>query len=54
MTPVREAFALPLVFLTVVLLGGIRLTAPVAIAPPTLFSLVQGFGPGRTRIEIYH
>lgn len=40
MTPAREAFALPLVFLTVVLLGGVRLTSPVAIAPPTLFSLV--------------
>lgn len=40
MTPIREAFGLPLTFLTVVLLGGLRLTTPVAIAPPTLFSLV--------------
>jgi hypothetical protein len=40
MTPVREAFALPLTLLTVVLLGGIRLTTPAAIEPPTLFALV--------------
>ena len=40
MTPAREAFGLPLTLLTVVLLGGIRLTTPVAILPPTLFSLV--------------
>lgn len=40
MTPAREAFALPLTLLTVVLAGGIRLTTPVAIEPPTLFSLV--------------
>lgn len=40
MTPAREAFGLPLALLTVVLLGGIRLTAPIAIQPPTLFSLV--------------
>jgi hypothetical protein len=40
MTAVREAFALPLAFLTVVLMGGIRLTTPLAILPPTLFSLV--------------
>jgi hypothetical protein len=39
-TPAREAFGLPLALLTVVLLGGIRLTTPVVIAPPTLFSLV--------------
>ena len=42
MTPAREAFGLPLTLLTVVLIGGIRLTAPVAIVPPTLFSLVLG------------
>ena len=40
MTPAREAFGLPLTLLTVVLIGGIRLTTPVAIAPPTVFSLV--------------
>jgi hypothetical protein len=39
-TPVREAYGLPLTLLTVVLIGGIRLTAPVVIDPPTLFSLV--------------
>ena len=40
MTPVREAFALPLTLLSVVLIGGVRLTTPLVIAPPTLFSLV--------------
>ena len=40
MTPAREAFALPLAFLTVVLIGGIRLTTSIAIVPPTLFALV--------------
>ena len=42
MTPAREAFAVPLTFLTVVLIGAVRLTTPVAIVPPTLFSLVLG------------
>lgn len=42
MTPLREAYGLPLTLLTVVLIGGIRLTTPVAIVPPTLFSLVLG------------
>ena len=42
MTPAREAFGLPLTLLSVVLLGGIRLTSPAAIQPPTLFSLVLG------------
>jgi hypothetical protein len=40
MTPAREAIVLPLVFLTVTLLGGLRLGEPPAIEPPTLFSLV--------------
>ena len=40
MTPVREAYGLPLTLLTVVLLGGVRLTSPVIIEPPSLFSLV--------------
>jgi hypothetical protein len=39
-TPAREAFGLPLTLLTVVLLGGVRLTTPLAIVPPTVFSLV--------------
>jgi hypothetical protein len=39
-TPAREAYGLPLTLLTVVLVGGIRLTSPAAIVPPTLFSLV--------------
>ena len=40
MTPAREAVALPLTFLTVVLVGGIRWGAHVSLAVPTLFSLV--------------
>ncbi|MCC7033887.1 MAG: hypothetical protein IT179_13775 [Acidobacteria bacterium] len=40
MTPVRESITLPLTFLTVVLVGGLRLGGQVAIAPPALFSLV--------------
>ena len=40
MTAVREAFVLPLTFLTVVLIGGIHFSTPVTIEPPTLFSLV--------------
>jgi hypothetical protein len=39
-TPLREAVVLPVTFLTVVLCGGVHLTSPVAIEPPTLFSLV--------------
>ena len=40
MTVVREAVTLPLVFLGVVWLGGLRLGAAVAYAAPSLFSLV--------------
>lgn len=40
MTPARESITLPVTFLTVVLLGGIRVADRVAITPPTLFSLV--------------
>jgi hypothetical protein len=40
MTPLREAVALPALFLTVTLLGAIRTGAPSAIEPPTQFSLV--------------
>src|SRR4029453_17453527 len=40
MTPFREAFVLPLLFLTVVLLGGLRLGADVRLVPPPLVSLV--------------
>jgi hypothetical protein len=39
-SPAREAITLPLTFLTVVLVGGIHVAERVAIAPPTLFSLV--------------
>ena len=40
MTAVREAFVLPLTFLTVVLIGGVHFNTPATIEPPTLFSLV--------------
>jgi hypothetical protein len=42
MTAIREAFVLPLIFLTVTLLGGVHLGARVALAPPSLFALVLG------------
>jgi hypothetical protein len=40
MTPFREAVVLPLLFLTVVLLGGLRVGADVRLVPPPLVSLV--------------
>ena len=42
MTAAREAAYLPLMFLTVTLLGGVRLGSHVALIPPSLFSLVLG------------
>jgi hypothetical protein len=36
----REALYLPMLFLTVVLLGGVRILDRVALLPPSLFSLV--------------
>src|SRR5439155_23392381 len=40
MSTAREAFCLPLLFLTVVLLGGIRIFDRVVLLPPSLFALV--------------
>src|SRR5688572_7986955 len=40
MTPAREAIYLPLLFLTVALLGGVRPGGQVVLLPPSLFSLV--------------
>jgi hypothetical protein len=40
MTPAREALTLPLLFLSIVLVGGLHLTDAVQVRPPTLFSLV--------------
>lgn len=40
MSPVREAIGLPVLFLTVLLLGGLHVGREIAIAPPSLFSLV--------------
>jgi hypothetical protein len=40
MTPVREAATLPLLFLTVVLAGGVQLGTEVTIRPPSLFGFV--------------
>jgi hypothetical protein len=42
MTVAREAFVLPGLFLTVALLGGLRVAAPVRLLPPTLIGLVLG------------
>src|SRR5437899_12904236 len=43
MTAGREAIALPIVFLTVVLLGGLRIADPAsALVPPSVFALVLG------------
>lgn len=39
----REVFVLPVVFLTVALLGGIRVTHRVVLLPPPLFTLVLAF-----------
>lgn len=40
MTAVREAVYLPMVFLTVALLGGLRIAGRVTLLPPPLFALV--------------
>jgi hypothetical protein len=40
MTPLREAIGLPFIFLTVVLLGGVRLADTAAFVPASLFTLV--------------
>ena len=40
MTPLREAFVLPVLLLTVCLLGGVRLAGDVAFIPASLFALV--------------
>ena len=40
MSPAREAIYLPLLFLTVALLGGLRIGDRVALVPPPLFTLV--------------
>jgi hypothetical protein len=40
MTAAREAIVLPLIFLTVTLVGGLRIADRVALVPPPLFALV--------------
>ena len=40
MTPLREAFLLPGIFLTVTLLGGLRVADTVRLVPPTLTAVV--------------
>lgn len=42
MSAIREAVVLPLLFLTVALLAGVRPGAAVALEPPSLFALVLG------------
>jgi hypothetical protein len=43
MSHTREAFVLPLMFLTVVLFGGVRVADRVVLLPPPLFTLVLAF-----------
>src|SRR5688572_10814597 len=40
MTPLREAFILPGLFLTVTLLGGLRVNETIRLLPPALSALV--------------
>jgi hypothetical protein len=40
MTAIREAVVLPLLFLTVTLLGGLRIAERITLLPPPLFALV--------------
>jgi len=42
MTARREAIGLPIIFLTVVLLGGLRIGVVAALVPPSVFALVLG------------
>ena len=42
MSAAREAVLLPMIFLTVALLGGVQLGAGIALVPPSVFSLVLG------------
>jgi len=42
MTALREAIVLPVLFLTVALLGGVRLAADARLVPPTLAALLLG------------
>lgn len=42
MSVVRDAIVLPLLFLTVFLLAGVRLAAGVALVPPSVFALMLG------------
>jgi hypothetical protein len=40
MTPIREAIVLPCVFLTVLLLGGLRIAESTSLVPPSPYSLI--------------
>ena len=42
MNVVREAFVLPIIFLTVTLLGGLRVGAEIRFLPPALTAVVLG------------
>ena len=42
MTAGREALTLPLIFLTVLLAGGVRVGTPFQLVPPSVFTLVLG------------
>ena len=51
MTPLREAFVLPFLFLAVTLVGGIQLGTRPVLVPPSLFSLVLATMLGGTLVR---
>jgi len=51
MTPGREAIALPVLFLSVLLLGGVRPGGPTMLVPPTPYELVLGLLLVRVAIQ---
>ena len=47
MTPIREALLLPLMLLSVALLGGLRIATTVRLVPPPLGLPLAGFSGRR-------
>lgn len=47
----REAFVLPAAFLTVLLLGGVRVAQATALVPPSVFALVLGLLVVRVAVQ---
>ena len=44
MSTIREAIVLPCIFLTVALLGGLRIAGTVRLVPPSIVALMLGMG----------